>query len=96
MCITVSEIDILPNYCECTADGIWTIIQKRFDGSVNFYRNWTDYKEGFGELNGEYWLGNDALHQITSNANYTLKIYLTGWDNVTKYAYTNVQCIQYS
>ena len=76
----------MPNYCECAADGIWTIIQRRFDGSVNFYRNWTDYKVGFGDLNCEYWLGNDAIHQITSISNYILKIYLTDWDNVTKYA----------
>ena len=76
----------MPSYCECAENGIWTIIQRRFDGSVNFYRNWTEYKEGFGDLNCEYWLGNDAIHQITSSANYTLKIYLTDWDNVTKYA----------
>ena len=37
-------------------------------------------------MNCENWLGNDALHQITSSANYTLKRYLTNWDNVTKYA----------
>ena len=79
-------MDIVPNYCECAADGIWTIIQKRFDGLVSFYRNWTEYKQGFGDLNGEFWLGNDAIHQITFSANYTLKIYLTDWDNVTKYA----------
>ena len=79
----------MPSYCECAEDGIWTIIQKRFDGSVNFFRNWTDYKEGFGDLDCEYWLGNNALHQITANANYTLKIYLTDWNNVTKYAMYN-------
>ena len=76
----------LPNYCECDADGVWTIIQKRFDGSVDFYRNWIDYKEGFGDLNGEYWFGNEAIHLITSSANYRLKIILTDWNNVTKYA----------
>ena len=86
MCKNGSEIDIVPDFCECAAGGIWTIIQKRFDGSVDFYRNWTDYKNDFGDLNGEYWLGNDVIHQITSSANYTLKIYLTDWDNVTKYA----------
>ena len=86
ICNNGSGTDNVPSYCECAENGIWTIIQRRFDGSVNFYRNWTDYKEGFGDLTCEYWLGNDAIHQITSRANYTLKIYLTDWDNVTVYA----------
>ena len=86
MCINGSAIGTIPSFCECSEDGMWTIIQKRFDGSTDFYRNWTEYKDGFGELKGEFWLGNDALHQITTSANYTLKIYLTGWDNKTKIA----------
>ena len=34
-------------------------------------------------MNLEFWLGNDAIHQITSSANYSLKIYLNAWDNIT-------------
>ena len=83
LCNTISAIDTIPSLCECTEDDIWTIIQRRFDGSVDFYRNWTEYKEGFGDVNREFWLGNDAIHQITSSANYSLKIYLNAWDNIT-------------
>ena len=75
-----------PDYCECVAEGTWTIVQKRFDGSVDFYRNWTEYKEGFGDENGEFWLGNDVLHHMTSSAKYSLKIYVTDRNNMTKYA----------
>lgn len=33
------------------------VIQRRQDGTVNFYRKWVDYKRGFGSAAGEYWLG---------------------------------------
>ena len=48
-----------------TDGGGWTVIQWRMDGSVNFYRNWSDYEEGFGHLQGEFWLGLSKIHRIT-------------------------------
>ena len=72
--------------CEFDPDGSWTVIQRRFNGSVDFYRNWTEYKRGFGSSNGEYWIGNEIIHQLTSHGNYTLKVVLTDWNNTVKYA----------
>ncbi|XP_022294499.2 uncharacterized protein LOC111104697 isoform X2 [Crassostrea virginica] len=54
-------------YCDMTTDGGgWTTFHHRRDGSVDFDRFWDDYKNGFGQATGEYWLGNDNLHQLTS------------------------------
>jgi len=36
---------------------IFQVIQRRKDGSEDFYRDWTDYKRGFGHAAEEFWLG---------------------------------------
>ena len=37
------------------------VIQRRTDGSVDFFRPWNDYRDGFGDLNNEFWLGKAGL-----------------------------------
>ncbi|XP_060940352.1 microfibril-associated glycoprotein 4-like [Limanda limanda] len=54
-------------YCQMSPDQpAWTVIQTRMDGTVNFYRPWTQYKVGFGSVRGEHWLGLDNLNYLTS------------------------------
>ena len=45
------------------------MFQKRLDGSVDFYRGWTDYKVGFGNLKGEFWLGLEKINRLTKTGN---------------------------
>lgn len=42
--------------------------------------------QGFGDSSGEYWLGNDFLHQVTSSGVYTLRIVLKDWENNEVYS----------
>ncbi|XP_061186907.1 ryncolin-1-like [Saccostrea echinata] len=74
-------------FCDQQTDGGgWTVIQRRQDGSENFFRTWDDYKTGFGNLSNEFWLGNEKIHTITESGNYTLRIDLKDFSGNTRYA----------
>lgn len=62
------------------------MFQKRVDGSVDFYRTWDDYKNGFGNLNGEFWLGLDKIHRLTTSDRYKLRVDLEDTKGNTAYA----------
>ncbi|CAH1798539.1 unnamed protein product [Owenia fusiformis] len=57
-------------FCE---DG-WTVIQRRFDGSVDFAKRWSEFGNGFGDLAGEFWLGLENVHSLTQSGKYTLRV----------------------
>ena len=70
-----------------TDGGGWTVLLKRHDGSVDFYLNWTDYKNGFGNLEGEHWLGLDNMHLLThqSSDRPQLRVDLADWEGNTAF-----------
>ena len=78
-------------FCDqTTAGGGWTVFQKRLDGSVNFYLDWNDYQHGFGNLSGEFWLGLDKIHLLTSDNNNMLCVDLEDFEGNTAYAEYNM------
>jgi len=77
--------------CEMnSASGGWTVFHRRYDGSVNFNRSWTSFEQGFGELNGEFWMGLKNLNKLTKSSVFLpsndLRIEMSSFDGVKKYA----------
>ena len=63
--------------CDMTSDGgKWMVIQRRINGSVDFFLNWTDYVNGFGDLEGEFWYGLENIHCLTTREDVELRIEL--------------------
>ncbi|XP_043843216.1 ficolin-1-like [Dromiciops gliroides] len=81
--------------CDMDTDGGgWIVFQRRADGSVNFFRDWAAYKRGFGSQLGEFWMGNDNLHHLTTQRNNELRIDLQDFDQnhfFAKYASFQIQ-----
>uniref|UniRef100_A0A8C4YDK6 Angiopoietin like 4 n=1 Tax=Gopherus evgoodei TaxID=1825980 RepID=A0A8C4YDK6_9SAUR len=75
-------------YCDMTAEGGWTVIQRRLDGSVDFDQLWEAYRNGFGDLNSDFWLGLEKTYHIVQEGRYNLSIELQDWEG-------NSQLIQF-
>ena len=59
--------------------------QRRMNGSQDFYRDWNDYVWGFGDLNGEFWLGLSKMHRLTTTST-RLRVDLADFDGDVRYA----------
>lgn len=85
-----------PFYVRCEDElfgGGWTIIQNRFNGKLNFYRGWLEYQTGFGNIGGEFFIGLDKLHALTSSAVHELLITLQDFEGNSRYARYNLFAI---
>ena len=72
-----------------TGDRGWTIIQRRLDDTQSFEKEWKSYKNGFGSLYGNFWLGLEKIRRITTSTT-TYELYIGMGDHYasqdTKYA----------
>ncbi|AWP05361.1 putative fibrinogen gamma chain isoform 4 [Scophthalmus maximus] len=80
-------------YCEIDSFGRgFTVIQRRRDGSVDFHKDWNQFKQGFGYLSPddttEFWLGNEKTHLLTDGLSIptVLRIELVDWEGNKRYA----------
>ncbi|XP_016954748.1 ryncolin-2 [Drosophila biarmipes] len=86
--IVVPEYSKHPFVVACdqlSQGGGWTIFLRRTDGSEEFFRDWNDYKNGFGRLENEFFLGLDKLHAITSSQTQELLVILEDNEGERRY-----------
>ncbi|KAF6728592.1 Angiopoietin-4 [Oryzias melastigma] len=73
-------------YCEMGANGIWTVIQKRTGGAVAFDREWAAYKNGFGFISRDHWLGLEKISAMTKSKRWKLRVDLWDFEGGSAYA----------
>ena len=80
-----------------TDGGGWVVFQRRMDGTVDFYLNWADYVKGFGDLNGEFWLGLSGINRLAQASGKTLRVDMADFEGEKRYAkYSTFQVLDSS
>lgn len=80
------EVDV---YCDqVTDEGGWLVFQRRLNlpHREDFYRNWTDYEAGFGDITGEFWLGLNLLYTLVSHSPQQMRVELSDWEGERRWA----------
>ncbi|XP_010186586.1 PREDICTED: LOW QUALITY PROTEIN: techylectin-5A-like [Mesitornis unicolor] len=65
----------------------WTVVQRNtYTTSITWKESWTTYKYGFGDVQGDHWLGTEYLHLLTKQGTYKVRFIVRNKANVTHYA----------
>ncbi|CAL4159458.1 unnamed protein product, partial [Meganyctiphanes norvegica] len=92
---TVHPCDCCPHkqvkvYCDMDTDkGGWTVIQRRGDYEIqeDFQRTWIEYSIGFGDIEEDFWLGNDMIHCLTEQTLNEIRVELSDFDDEERLAH---------
>ncbi|KAH8381093.1 hypothetical protein KR200_000097 [Drosophila serrata] len=86
--VQVSGLDPFQVSCDAKIAGPgWTVIARRTSNKLNFFLNWVEYKNGFGDLTKDFFIGLDKLHAITKSQPHELYIHLEDFEGQTRYAH---------
>ncbi|XP_032237410.1 tenascin isoform X2 [Nematostella vectensis] len=72
-------------YCDMARGG-WNVFQRRYTGTVNFFRGWRDYKTGFGDRSKEFWLGNSKIYRLSHAYQMELRVDVKDWAGTEAFA----------
>ena len=63
-------------YCDMsTDDGGWIVIQRNGKNSkLSFNKNWKEYEDGFGNLDGDFWAGLKLMHALTQSGQWEMRV----------------------
>ncbi|XP_017835500.1 ryncolin-4-like [Drosophila busckii] len=84
--IQLSNGQVIDVFCDVYLTGDpWLVIQRRTNIETNFYRKWTAYQQGFGQMDGNFFIGLNRLNILT-NKRHELYIYLVDYEDKKLFA----------
>ena len=84
--LTTVYIKHSPVTVPCDGSG-WVVIFRRVDNKYSFHTNgWSQYKHGFGNPTGSFFLGLETIHRYTSLASAELRVELEDWNGQESWA----------
>ena len=78
-------------YCDMTtSDRGWIVIQRnRLNSQLSFYKNWKEYEDGFGDLEGDFWAGLKLMNHLTQRGQWEIKVDFQNDDHTWSYLHYN-------